>query len=653
MNEYLNFRYIVGVFIFLIYGSSMQAQFALPRTPISEKQELSRDIPTVMLRAYDEEAIIRAQERAIENGGPAVTGKGYSVDIGIDSHGSWVELENGQRVWRLRIHAPSAPGIKLVCDQFMMPEGSSLYIYPPDKRRIYGAYTSLNNKEQNSFATGYLEGDDLILEYNEPAGTQEAPQFRISIVFYNREHFNGTILGDDCHNNVNCVPFAEEFCNEVRGVVKIEIIFNDGIGGFETTACSGSLINNQNQDFDPLILTAAHCVNSEGPLPLVQPENWVIYYNWQSPECATVIGNDLMTTVGVEVIDFIGPGGFPCAAQDVGLIRVTDVLNAPTNIPTAMHWNYNVFYNGWNRNNRDFLPDDDLIGIHHPGGDVKKFSEGTIIDETDFCWVIEPTNGTWEGGSSGSPLFTTNRRITSVLSAGSPDLTCESDVKGSPLSLAWVPGNLNTHLGPVWVFDGIDPLGACQEDIELFGYFYPAADWGPQERITVQAANSIVASPNLLESMITASPVVLGTNLGNTADYVFRAGKSVSLRPGFSAVNGNRFRAEIGECLEFEGCGFNSSFREGQEQAEQTITKVETESGFHLYPNPAKAVLNIEGKDIRRIEVSSLMGQKIQLKVKRTSDELHSLHVDALEPGTYFVRIHTSDAQYVAKWIKL
>ncbi|MDH3937748.1 MAG: T9SS type A sorting domain-containing protein, partial [candidate division Zixibacteria bacterium] len=86
---------------------------------------------------------------------------------------------------------------------------------------------------------------------------------------------------------------------------------------------------------------------------------------------------------------------------------------------------YRVYYAGWNALNQTQTS---ATGIHHPRGDIKKISFSTSGTTTaDYLgssgsgtshWRIVWTDGTTEGGSSGSPLFDPNRRIVGQLHGG-------------------------------------------------------------------------------------------------------------------------------------------------------------------------------------------------------------------------------------------
>ncbi len=133
------------------------------------------------------------------------------------------------------------------------------------------------------------------------------------------------------------------------------------------------------------------------------------------------------------------------------MIGVTKKANGPMSggsdfllleLNSAVPEAYNPYYNGWNRGTPSGSSG---VGIHHPGGDIKKISTYTTglssctpnvsgeIMATNAAWCLgwaSTTNGTGvtEGGSSGSPLFDSNGRIVGTLSGGSS--TCANPTAG-------------------------------------------------------------------------------------------------------------------------------------------------------------------------------------------------------------------------------
>ncbi|RKX26205.1 MAG: hypothetical protein DRP47_08585, partial [Candidatus Zixiibacteriota bacterium] len=136
---------------------------------------------------------------------------------------------------------------------------------------------------------------------------------------------------------------------------------------------------------------------------------------------------------------------------------------------------YSVYYAGWSRVDE---PSEWSVGIHHPSGDIKKisFDNDPSISANyggssgGSHWKVGAwDDGTTEPGSSGSPLFDHNHRVTGQLHGGTA--SCEQpyspDYYGK-FAKSWDYGatsssRLKDWLDPdntsVTVLDGIDPLG--------------------------------------------------------------------------------------------------------------------------------------------------------------------------------------------------
>lgn len=64
-----------------------------------------------------------------------------------------------------------------------------------------------------------------------------------------------------------------------------------------------------------------------------------------------------------------------------------------------------------------------------------------------------------------------------------------------------------------------------------------------------------------------------------------------------------------------------------------------------IYPNPAKDMLRIEGKDILQVEVFNMVGQK----VLSVSENFDAIQLNSLPDGMYFVRLQTKQGEKMAK----
>jgi hypothetical protein len=130
-----------------------------------------------------------------------------------------------------------------------------------------------------------------------------------------------------------------------------------------------------------------------------------------------------------------GSGSSPSTSNRVGVFHLADSNDGGGNsgsdfllveMEDDLPASYNVFYAGWD--SRSVTPAD-VVGIHHPAGDVKKISTATNIVSGTWgasgyhwrvSWMATETNhGVTEGGSSGSPIFNENKLIVGQLTGGS------------------------------------------------------------------------------------------------------------------------------------------------------------------------------------------------------------------------------------------
>ena len=305
----------------------------------------------------------------------------------------------------------------------------SFFIYSVDKSMVIGAFTSRNNKYHGKFATGLVKGEEIILEYFEPGDVKRPGEISISRIVHaykNLFTFNSTILGktaefgssESCNNNVYC-PEAEDWENEVHSVGRL-IVLNG------TALCSGSLINNVNENYTPYLLTANHCLGGD-------VNTWIIWFNYESSTCSNPSSEPSYQTLSGATLKANN------AASDFALVMLDET-------PPL---DYNVYYNGWSNIN---IAPTYTVCIHHPSGDIKKISyddDSAVSSDYDpepylsnSHWEVVWDDGTTEGGSSGSPLIDQNHKVVGQLHGGWASCSNQnsSDYYGK-FSMSWNYGS--------------------------------------------------------------------------------------------------------------------------------------------------------------------------------------------------------------------
>ena len=365
-------------------------------------------------------AAMRAEDvtRKLENLPPRV-GKIISVNLTTENSGEWTTLPNGQQIWRLCIYAENALGIMLTYDKFEIPVGGKLFLYNDDRSGIIGAFTEESNPKRVEFATEFIQGDMITVEYVAPLSGASASPIVISGVAYgynnlffeNEEETGESRASGACEVNINC-PEGSNWQDQKKGVARLTI--PDGAWVYY---CSGSVVNNTSGNLDPLVLTAYHCFADLGASNVNQT---VFNFHYEYNACTGGGAASTKTMTGAQILVNVPTS----QASDGTLLRLNQA------IPAA----YDVYYNGWDKRNTAATSG---VCIHHPDGDRKKIStftatlvssgninlDGNIMAPNSVwrvIWAQTQTNwGVTEGGSSGSPLFNQDKRIVGTLSGGS------------------------------------------------------------------------------------------------------------------------------------------------------------------------------------------------------------------------------------------
>jgi hypothetical protein len=333
----------------------------------------------------------------------------HQVSLGFED-GKWNQLKNGDKIWLLNVKSDGAKTLNFLFDEFLIPRGAKLYFYNNDRTDLLGAYTSTQNRDDLQFGSWLIDGDNIWIEYFEPADASFEGQLHISKVVHGYRSVNdipelSKALNDSgpCNQDVDC-PVGDDFDSKKDELKKSVAMILVGSSGF----CSGSLINNTRNDGSPLFLTANHCLGSS-------VSSWAFRFNWisPSPSCSTTTnspnGNFNQTVSGASLLASNSKSDFALLEIDAPLPNDWDLVWA-----------------GWDRSGD--IPDF-TVSIHHPSGDIMKVSRDDDspeknsrsfngIDDMDNWFLNEWELGVTEAGSSGSPLFDQDGRIIGQLAGG-------------------------------------------------------------------------------------------------------------------------------------------------------------------------------------------------------------------------------------------
>ena len=393
------------------------------------------DIPfeSITMPIVDVDALLIEDEENVGIGVPMRFAHSFDVDLGINNSGTWEEMDDGTLIWRLGIHSPGAYGMKVLFDAYFLPEGAEIYVFSKEEDMSIGPYTHEQNHEDGTFGIPLVKSDHIVVEYYQPGNISEEPQININTVFHAYLDIHNYYNDDGssrnhCGDNVACSS-ADPYEDQVNSVIYLEM------GGY---VCSAALINNTSQDLKPYVLTAWHCVEPETP---GEHNYFTFYFNHQSSTC-----NGSNSYYGQsETGSYLRSSG-NMNSSDFALLEMDD--------DPASWWD--PYFAGWSRYTSSPTIS---AGIHHPGGGPKHINFDN--DQAYGCswygpsthWCLSWDDGGTAGGSSGSPIFNSDKRIVGQLTGGSgAECGGGTDYYGK-LSKSWSnssssSGNLKYWLDP-------------------------------------------------------------------------------------------------------------------------------------------------------------------------------------------------------------
>lgn len=343
------------------------------------------EIPIVNAPFVDVEAVLLEDELT----GREMPRIGIRQDVSYTMEDGGVTRHGNYSLWSMTLRSENAKSMSIRFDDTYLPENAIMYLFNKESGFIVGPIGK-SNFRNGAFRSDYINGDHvdiliffLINEFNKG--------FSMNISSYDhgisafKQYDPDFETSGDCNINIACESGWDCQSNAVCKII------HSTIG-----SCSGVLVNNDCCDATPYILTANHCTTGR---PV---EDFLFRFNYQSPQCdpneethpsmwIVLFGSDLRA-------NWVG--------TDFALLELESELSPKNSFSFA----------GWDRIST-FTQNSTCI--HHPSGDVKKISfdydANTIVG--NYHRVIWD-DGTTEPGSSGSPLFRSNKRIIGQLSGG-------------------------------------------------------------------------------------------------------------------------------------------------------------------------------------------------------------------------------------------
>ena len=411
---------------------------------------------------------------------PTRYAQSLKVDMTPLNSGAWEDLDANNLVWRLRVQSRGALSLNFGFTQYRMPAGGRLLVYPAGLTRAsidsdaVPVFTAADNESHGQLWTQVVSGDQAVIEVVVPRAKAGELKLRLSRIGHDYLGFDRMVrrvqmasadkgTSGSCNVDVAC-PEGDAWRPQIRSSAAIST------GG--SLFCSGSLLNNTANDRKMYFLTANHCsINSGNAASLVT------YWNYQNATCR-IPGSAASGQNGNGSLSQFLTGAFfraASSASDFTLVELDDPA------PAA----YNLYWSGWDRRSGDYSG---ATGIHHPNVAEKRISHGTSATRTtsyggaqtnpvspgDGSHIFvrwRPGIGVTEGGSSGSPLYSPEKRVIGQLHGGPSSCSAADNAKADyygRVSVSWTGGGSNATRLSNWLdagatgaqfIDGLDTGG--------------------------------------------------------------------------------------------------------------------------------------------------------------------------------------------------
>jgi hypothetical protein len=378
-------------------------------TPVAAKTFASS--ASVSLPALDVASLLEEDEARASGPGKGVQRIGVTrtfsnkiVVSGCDapSIGEWRTMDDGTRVWSLKLESPEAKALRVHFATLVLPFGGKVIVYNENNpTEAYGPYTRPYSDETD-FWSASVFSSAVVVELSVPASVScDSLKLIIDDVVHTYADFGllaWTKASGTCHEDVSC---HDEWATTATGVGGFTFISKP-----DQLHCTGALIADTDSSSDiPYFLTANHCISSQtGKMGASSME---FYWLYQTSSCGGDVPSLSEVPRNSDGADFLA-GVSSSTGSDFTLVRMRSTPSA------------DVAYLGWS--SQTVTGGTSVVAIHHPQGDYKRISFGITSESgspshdnspvkpyeyfSEVLWNI----GSTESGSSGSPLFLEDSR---------------------------------------------------------------------------------------------------------------------------------------------------------------------------------------------------------------------------------------------------
>lgn len=348
------------------------------------------------------------------------------------------------KVWTLRIVIPMALNIGFTFNQFSLSSSAEMYIFNEYRTVLDSGITQSIFSYTDKIGISPMKGNSMIIYIIEP---NNFGAFQSSVEIQKVEAGFQEIKDVEdlgiipSGPTVNCDPMVLCQPNKINSARAVARFFSNGF------QCTGTLINNEDNNGRAFFLTAFHCIdvgsnnnangNGNGILDPSEinalADSRIQFQFWRNSCNGTIINE--MTPFSGAILRAFWP------SSDIVLLE----LRNPPGVGDGVN------YAGWSR--QTYSPADyGSYIIHHPQGEDMRITNSRLVKTwywNTLFWTAKYSSGTVDKGSSGSALFNENDQIVGQLKGGwsNCNYTDFGDRYGK-FSHSWNAASLQQWLSP-------------------------------------------------------------------------------------------------------------------------------------------------------------------------------------------------------------
>lgn|GEM_PF-2531298 len=109
------------IFGFVFFLNDVFAQISSGGEPYSFSHSVTKSVDIKRMQQIDVNSLLE-EDKITPKDLPYRFGYGFDVTYNLENSGSWLQLEDGNRLWRLHIISEGAYSINLIYDKFWLPD---------------------------------------------------------------------------------------------------------------------------------------------------------------------------------------------------------------------------------------------------------------------------------------------------------------------------------------------------------------------------------------------------------------------------------------------------------------------------------------------------------------------------------------------------